>query len=155
MIPVIGKDLAFRALGALVIVWFIGMVAFWGYMKGRADGFALGDAGRVSLEAQLAAAAKTRADELRALDSKRRDINAKTTTEYADRLAAADREYQRLRDTLAGGGADGVPGIPRAAPGADDTCPGELLSALRDAEAVRLRLEALQEWIRQQRGTSP
>lgn len=125
------------------------------YLKGRADGFALGDAGRIQLEASIAEERATRAAELRALDTKRRDINEQATTSFRSRLDAADRDYQRLRDAEADRGADGVPDTPESPGRADDAAePGELLETLRAAEIDRLRLLELQEWIRNSLGPS-
>jgi hypothetical protein len=149
-IPLLARGAAPWAVGAVLVL----ALAAGAYLKGRSDGFALGDVGRVRLEATIADERTQRAAELRALETKRRDINEQTQASYRSRLDAADRDYQRLRDADADRGANGVPSDADAAGRADDAAErGELLATLRAAEIDRLKLLELQEWIRNSLGT--
>jgi len=120
------------------------------YAYGHSAGWAKGDAGRLKLQVQIDSAAIEHASRLRAAAAAREKTDEKSTQAVRAARAAADGEYQRLRDALAQDRADGVPDTAPPACGPDAAaCNEELLAVLRAAEADRLTLEALQQWIRE------
>jgi hypothetical protein len=104
----------------------------------------------LNLQTQIDAAAIEHASRLRAAAIQQEKTNARAETALRDARAAGDREYRRLRDTLPENHPDGVPDPAAPACGPDAAaCNAELLAVLRAAEADRLTLEALQQWIRE------